>query len=598
MNVVRHCAEKEVPAIVVVTAGFADGGPEGVARQEALVDVCRETGIRMVGPNSIGISSMTGDPTFNATAAPWAPLEGRVGFLSQSGSLALAVVEHTRLIGLGLSHLVSVGNKADISGNDLLEFWEDDPHTDVIVLYLESFGNARRFSRLARRVARHKPVLVVKSARTAAGARASSTSGALLSESDGTLEALFRQSGVIRAPSLGDLLDVANLLARQPPPPGPRVGILTNAGGLGILCADACVGGGLEVPDLSDELRERLRASVDVVPRLQNPIDVSHEAGPEVYEHALRILAESGEFDALIVLFIPPLLAGVDEVLATIERTVPSLPAGRPVLGVFTSRWGARMQGQTVPRFEFPEDAARALAKVYQWQRWRERPDEPAWRAAGSRSDEARAIVATALGRGEGWLSPAEVAALFDCYRINRLPVEVARDAAGVEAVAARRASMTEPLVLRGVGPEIADRRHEGGVVVNLHDAREAREAAESMAAHLPVESFTLQPMLHGAIQLVVGVAQDPVFGPVLACGGSVPQADRPDLLETRLLPLGELEAGEVAVRLLDTPVLRPLRDDRAVAAGLRDLVLRLSALSDDLAEVQERDCDPVLLAP
>ncbi|MBO0702710.1 MAG: GNAT family N-acetyltransferase, partial [Candidatus Dormibacteraeota bacterium] len=207
IGVVRGCAEKGVPAIVVVTAGFADAGPEGATRQQALVDVCRETGIRMVGPNSIGISSMTGDPTFNATAAPWAPLEGRVGFLSQSGSLALAVVEHTRLMGLGLSHLVSVGNKADISANDLLEFWEDDARTDVIVLYLESFGNPRRFSRLARRLARRKPVLVVKSARTAAGARASSTSGALLSESDGTLEALFRQSGVIRAESLGDLLD-------------------------------------------------------------------------------------------------------------------------------------------------------------------------------------------------------------------------------------------------------------------------------------------------------------------------------------------------------------------------------------------------------
>ncbi len=598
IGVVRQCAEKGVPAIVVVTAGFADAGPEGAARQEALVDACRETGIRMVGPNSIGICSTTGEPSFNATAAPWAPLPGRVGFLSQSGSLALAVVEHTRLIGLGLSHLVSVGNKADISGNDLLEFWEDDPHTDVIVLYLESFGNARRFSRLARRLARQKPVLVVKSARTAAGARASSTSGALLSEDDGTLEALFRQSGVIRAESLGDLLDIANLLSRQPAPRGPRVGILTNAGGLGVLCADACVTGGLEVPDVSDGLRMRLRESPEMAARLQNPIAVSHDAGPEVYRRALRVLAESGEFDSLIVLFIPPLLTGVDEVVSTIERTVAELSSGVPVLGVFTSRWGAHLEGQVVPRFEFPEDAARALARVYQWQRWRERPDEPPWRPPDARADEARAIVATALGRGRGRLAPGEVPALLDCYRIDQVPVEAAHDAGEVAALAGRRASRTEPLVLRGLGPKMTDRRRQGGVIVNLHSADEAREAANSMAARLPVESFTLQPMLRGAVQLVLGVAQDPVFGPVLAVGGAVPQADRPDLLETRLLPLGEQEADEMVGRLLRTPVLRPLRDDRAVAGGLRDLVLRLSALSDDLAEVQELDCDPVLLVP
>lgn len=528
VETVRQCAEKGVPAVVVVSAGFADAGPEGAALQRTLLDVCREAGIRMVGPNSIGVCSTTGEPSFNATPGPWAPLPGPVGFLSQSGSLALAVVEHARLIGLGLSHLVSVGNKADISGNDLLEFWEDDPHTEVVVLYLESFGNPRRFSRLARRLARRKPVLVVKSARTPAGARAASTGGALLNESDSTLEALFQQSGVIRTGSLGDLLDTANLLARQPPPAGPRVGILTNAGGLGVLCADACVAGGLEVPDLSDALRGRLRDALTATPRLQNPLDVTHAAGPEDYEQALRMLAGSGEFDSLIVLFIPPLLAGVDEVVAGIERTVRALPAGRPVLGVFTSRWGAQLQGQVVPRFEFPEDAARALARVYRWQRWRERPEEPAWRPAVSRADEARAIVAGALGRGEGYLSRSGIEALFDCYGIGRLS---------------------------GEGAKVAT-----------------------------------------AVRLVLSVVQDPVFGPVLACAGSVPQVDRADLLETRLLPLGELEAREVVERLLDTPVLRPLHGAEEAAAGLLHLVLRLSALSEDLAEVQAVDCDPVLL--
>ncbi|MGH7911393.1 MAG: GNAT family N-acetyltransferase, partial [Candidatus Dormibacteraceae bacterium] len=458
IDVVRHCAEKGVQAVVVLSAGFAEAGAEGVQRQRALVEVCRDTGVRMVGPNSIGICSTASGKSFNATPTPRAPLPGRVGFLSQSGSLALAVIEHTRVIGLGLSQVVSVGNKADISGNDLLEYWEDDPDTDAVILYLESFGNPRRFSRLARRVARQKPILVVKSARTAAGARASSTSGALLDESDGTVEALFRQSGVIRAESLGDLLDIANLLDRQPPPSGPRVGILTNAGGLGILCADSCVGAGLDVPDLSAGARERMRRVLPAAARLQNPVDVSHEADPQVYEQAVRLLAGTGEFDALIVLFIPPLLAGVGEVIEAIERAAREGARGLPVLGVFAHRWRTPGPGHQVPRFEFPEDAARALARVYQWQQWRESPEEAPWRPAESRTDEARAILAGALGGGPHLLAPEATEALLGCYGISLLAVEAAADPDAVAEIAARRASVSAPLVLRAVGGGISDR--------------------------------------------------------------------------------------------------------------------------------------------
>ena len=252
----EECAAAGVRALVVISAGFAETGPEGAARQAQLLAVCRDAGMRLIGPNCLGIVNTSPEVRLDATFGPAVPLPGRVGFLSQSGALGLAVIDYATKLGLGLSSFVSVGNKADISSNDLLDYWEDDPGTEVALLYLESFGNPRRFARIARRVGRRKPIVAVKSGRSAAGARASSShTGALLAASDVTVDALFRQAGVIRTDTLHELFDVASLLANQPRPRGRRVGIVTNAGGPGILCADACIAAGLEVAELSRGVR-------------------------------------------------------------------------------------------------------------------------------------------------------------------------------------------------------------------------------------------------------------------------------------------------------------------------------------------------------
>ena len=248
-TVARECARGGVKGLVVISAGFSEIGTAGAERQAELLAVCREAGIRLIGPNCMGVSNTSADVQMNGQFAPIAPLPGNVGFLSQSGALGLALIDHANRLGLGLSTFVSVGNKADLSGNDLLCYWEGDPATDVILLYLESLGNPRRFARIARRVARSKPIVVVKSGRSAAGARATSShTGALVGASDVTVDALFRQAGVIRTDTLAELFDVASLLANQPLPTGPRVAILTNGGGPGILAADACEAAGLEVP--------------------------------------------------------------------------------------------------------------------------------------------------------------------------------------------------------------------------------------------------------------------------------------------------------------------------------------------------------------
>src|SRR5215831_3111956 len=360
VDAARACAEKGVGALVVISSGFAEAGAEGRERQADLLEVCRRSGMRLIGPNCMGILSTAPERPLNATFAPGAPPAGRIGFMSQSGALGLAVLDHARSAGLGLSSFVSVGNKADISGNDLLEYWESDPRTDLVLLYLESFGNPRGFSRVARRVGRTKPILAVKSGRTTAGVRATSShTGALLGASDGTVDALFAQAGVIRADTLGELFDVASLLASQRAPAGRRVGIVTNAGGLGIMCADACVADGLVVPELSAATRAALGGFLPAEASTANPIDMIASATPDDYERAIRAVAGSGEVDALIVIFIPPLATSAPEVAAAIGRAGDG---GLPVLGVFVG--GGLRAATSVPVFAYPEDAARALARA------------------------------------------------------------------------------------------------------------------------------------------------------------------------------------------------------------------------------------------
>ncbi len=289
LEVARACGELGVRALVVLTAGFAEVGERGARAQRELIEICRASGMRLVGPNCLGVINTAPEAMLNATFASDMPPRGNVGMLSQSGGLGIALLEHSRELGIGLSSFVSVGNKADLSGNDLLRFWEDDPATEVVLLYLESFGNPRTFARVARRLSRTKPIVAVKGARGAAGVRAAgSHTGAMASGSDTTVDALFRQAGVIRATTMSELFDVAKLLSSQPLPEGDRVAILTNAGGPGILCADACEEHGLDVVQLPPELRERLRLLAAPEASVGNPVNLLAAATPRAIPPGAR----------------------------------------------------------------------------------------------------------------------------------------------------------------------------------------------------------------------------------------------------------------------------------------------------------------------
>ena len=419
LGAAEEALRKGVQALVVISAGFAEIGSEGVQRQEQLLALVRAHGARLIGPNCLGIASSA--TSLNATFAARSAPHGNIGFSSQSGALGLALLEAAEARGLGLSAFVSIGNKADVSSNDLLEWWEDDPATNVVLLYVESFGNPRRFGRLARRVARRKPVLALKSGTTASGQRAASSHTAALAGSETAVDALFHQTGVIRAASLEELVDVAALLSSQPEPKGRRVAVLTNAGGLGILCADACEAAGLELPELGAATGEALAALLSPEASTANPVDMLGGATAATYADALPLLLADPQVDSVIVLFVPTVTATADQVAEAVERASRAADSDKPVLGVVMTAAGIpaalRSSDARVAAFTYPESAARALGRTAARAEWLRRPFGTVPALEGIDRKAAEEVVERALASDDDvWLGPDDVRALLDAY--------------------------------------------------------------------------------------------------------------------------------------------------------------------------------------
>ncbi len=518
LDAAHEALEAGVTALCVVSAGFAEIGPEGEARQEQLLELVRAHGARLLGPNCLGIAVSA--PRLNATFGPRALPPGNVGFSSQSGALGLAVLERAAERRLGLSAFVSVGNKADISSNDLLEYWEDDPQTGVVLLYLESFGNPRKFARVARRVARTKPIVAMKAGRTAAGARAASSHTAALAGSEAAVDALFHQAGVLRVDTLEELLDVTGLLATQPLPRGRSVAVLTNAGGLGILCADACESAGLTLPPLANTTVEELRGLLPPEASVSNPVDMLGSAVGSSYEQALPPLLRDPGIDAVIVLFVPPVVAGAEEVADAIARSVEQAEvADKPVLACVISSEGtpARLLSASVSAFSFPESAARALGRAADRAEWLRRPQGRVPELDGIDLAAARRILREA---GERWLTPSETRDLLGAYGI---PLVAERPATTVDDAVAAAEELGYPVVLK-TGLAGAHKTERGGVALDLRDEQAVREAADRIGP-----PFIVQPLVRGGVELLVGAVQDPVFGPPLGCARPGRDARRVD---------------------------------------------------------------------
>ncbi|HEX5468709.1 MAG TPA: GNAT family N-acetyltransferase [Gaiellaceae bacterium] len=566
-------------ALCVISAGFAETGAEGAEREARLLDLARGYGARLIGPNCLGIS--VAGPRLNATFAPHAFPPGRIGFSSQSGALGLALLERSEERGLGFSAFVSIGNKADVSSNDLLEYWEEDEDTELVVLYVESFGNPRRFGRLARRVSRAKPILALKSGVTRAGSRAASSHTAALAGSDAAVGALFEQAGVIRAETVEELVDVAALLSTQPVPAGRNVAVVTNAGGLGIVCADACEAAGLVLVSLGEETRRLLAEVTPAEASLANPVDLLGSATAETYARALPAVVADEAVDAVLVLFVPAAQVAAPDVAAAIDAVRAESP-GKPIVPVL-------MAAEPPPgSFTYPESAARALGRAAERAEWLRRPagSVPLLEDVDRRAAERTVEEALAQGE-EAWLEADSIRRVLEAYRIPLVPERVVDDAEGAVAAAAE---LGFPAVVKTAAAG-AHKTETGGVALDLGDEEAVREAAERIGGRLLV-----QPQVSGGVELLAGIVQDPVFGPLVAFGPGGVLAELIGAAGFRIAPLTDVDAEELvrsgkAGRLVAGFRGRPVAD----AAAFVDLLHRLSRLGEDLPGVAELDLNPVV---
>jgi acetyl coenzyme A synthetase (ADP forming)-like protein len=612
-GVVDDCAAAGVRSLVVISAGYAEAGAAGRERQQRLTGQVRGHGMRMVGPNCMGLLNADPSVRLNASFSPIFPPAGHIGLLSQSGAIGIAILELATERRLGLSTFVSAGNKADVSGNDLLEYWEQDPSTHVLLLYLESFGNPRKFARLARRIGRTKPIVVVKSGRTDAGARAAGSHTAAIAVSDVTVDALFAQAGVIRADTLDEMFDVAACLDLQPLPAGPRVGIVTNAGGPGIMAADACDAAGLALADLSAATRGRLSAQLPEMASAGNPVDMIASAGPELYRQTIETMLTAPEVDSLIVIFTPVEVASSGPIVQAIREGVHAARgagiSGKPVLACVMATPGRPVPveaiGERLPAFAFPENAARALGKATAYATWRAQPQGLLWGFDDCDTRSARAICRDALARpGDGWLTGDEVQRVLRACGVPLAATVVAHSA---EEAAALAAGVGFPVVAKLSSTDIQHKTDLGVVRLNLADASAVRQAyadivaaAQRVEPKAAVEGVLIQPMVTGGVETMMGIVQDPRFGPLVAFGlGGIHVEILKDVC-IRLAPLTDRDVDDLLHGIRGFPLLQGYRGHPpADLDALRELLLRLSRLADEVPEIAELDLNPVMaLAP
>ena len=594
-GVVDDCLAKGVQAICIISAGFGECGEEGRARERLLVEKARAAGCRIIGPNCMGLLNTDPAVALNATFSPFYPPAGNIAMSTQSGALGLAILDYARQLNIGISTFVSVGNKADVSGNDLLQYWENDPRTAVILLYLESFGNPAKFSRLARRISRSKPIVALKSGRSAAGARAAASHTGALASSDTFVDALFRQAGVIRTDTITELFDVATLLARQPIPQGGRVAILTNAGGPGILAADACQAHGLTVGEPTGESSAALRAFLPREASVGNPIDMLAAAPADHYDRALRILLADPNFDSVLVIFIPPLVTNADDVAEAIARAAGD-SSTKPIAGVFMRTAAAPRALASIPCFSFPEPAAIALARAAEYGSWRHTTMGVVPVLSDIEPSLARLVVGHALERGGGWLSPVEVNALLSAVGIA---VPRSSMASSIDEAVEAAGRLGLPVAVKAAGGQLLHKTEHKGVRLNLKTRAEVRLAAAELTKMLgdKMDGLLVQRMVNGGAEMMLGAINDHSFGHVVVCGSGGVMIDLLADAAWRLHPVTDRDAMEMVESLKGVRLLRGFRGNAPNDEGaFRDAVLRISALVGICPEIQELDVNPLMV--
>jgi acetate---CoA ligase (ADP-forming) len=608
-EVVLDAARAHARALVIISAGFAEVSADGRKTEARLAEIARSAGMRMVGPNCMGV--LNTDPAFsmNATFAPSWPPAGGVSMLSQSGALGLAMLDRAVALHMGIADFVSVGNKADVSANDLLSYWADDPKTRVIALYLESFGNPRKFARIAPDVARKKPIVAVKSGRSAAGTRAAASHSAALASLDVGVDALFAQAGVVRTNTLEELFDVVALLSTQPLPDGPRVGVVTNAGGPGILLADACEARGLALPELGRETQDVLRAFLPATASVKNPVDMIASASPDQFARAIEAVGADPNVDSLVVIYIPPLVTKPAEVAAAVARAAGTVPKGKPIATVFMGSQGtpptlAGGPRGNLPSYAFPENAALALSAAVRCAQWRKRPKGNVLTLERDAVRSVRRIVERVLaGVAEPlWVGAKDIREILALAGVRMAPLEEVLPDAGVAVEAAAR--LGYPVVVKAIAPGLLHKSDVGGVALGLSDAAAVRAAVDTMRTKLRVAGHTLdgllvQKQIEGGVEALVGVTLDPSLGPVLVAGLGGVQVELVRDVAFRITPVSDIDATEMVASLRAAKLLYGFRGSPPVdREALLDVIQRISALVEAFPELVELELNPLVVLP
>ncbi len=607
LGVVQDCARKGVKGLVIITAGFREIGPEGAKLEDAIIDIARQHGMRMIGPNCMGVIDATPEVRMNATFSPGVPPTGTVAFMTQSGALGVAILLAVEKLGLGFSYFASVGNKADVGAMDLLEYWENDPDTHLIAMYLESFGDPRRFTEMSKRISKTKPIVVVKSGTSAAGARAASSHTGSLAGLEAASEALLRQCGVNRVSSIEEMIHVVAGFVGAPIPAGNRLCIVTNAGGPAIMAADAADGHGLQMAVLADKTRAAMRAELPPEASVENPVDMIASAGPQQYERVLELALADDAVDLAIAIFVPPLMIEPLEVIRRITRVARA--RSKPVYVVLMAEESyyeriPREVADAVPIFRFPEDAVEVAEHTNRYRLWRERPAGTV-RMVKADATGAREIVDTKRQHGGGYLAPGDTHAILEAYGFPAVRQAVVTLDGDLRAAAK---SMHYPLVLKVVGEKIVHKSDVGGVVLDIADMKALLAARDTVRESLRragvlehATGLMVQEMVHDGDgkEVILGVAQDPKFGPLLMFGMGGRYVEILRDVAFRVLPVTDLDARDMVRSIRSFPLLEGVRGEPAVDISfIEEMIVRLAQLVDEVEGIEELDMNPVIVTP
>ena len=612
LAVIDDCAAKQVTAAILITAGFAETGTLGISLEQQLREKVRQHGIRLIGPNCFGLMNLDPAVRLNATYTPIVPPAGRVAIASESGGLGLAMVTAARRLNLGLSSFVSVGNHADVTVNDLLEYWEQDQATDVILLYLETVVDPQRFRQIAERVGRKKPIIVLKAGRTQAGQSAAGSHTAALATNETAVEALFKQSGVIPVKTLEEFLSLATGLSGQRLPAGLRVGILTNSGGPGVLCADSCAAEGLTVPELSEQTQSALAAFLPPTAALRNPVDVIGLATEEQHARAVETVLTADEVDVLIIVHVPARVEDNPPVAAGIVRGIraarQAVGRGKPVYICWMAEGDLErtftVEGETIPTYPHPEIPARIISHAVAYETRRRQPTGEVPSYKNIDLSKAKLICAKALSeRGTGWLTIEETHALLAAMQLALVQGAVATSAEEAVKLACK---MGFPVAVKLASHKIVHKTEVGAVRLHLADEQAVRTAFEAIRSRLAqdhkleaMEGVLVQPMLPGGIEVMVGMTRDPLFGPLLAFGLGGIHVEILGDVQFRITPLTDHDAAQMVREIKGYRLLQDYRGHPAAdVEAIKEVLLRLSRLVEEVSEISELDLNPIFALP